>query len=66
MKKRDRDADMQDTVEKDVEGLAQQIIHEDEQRRAQELVGDGTILNRYQSIDLNLRIGRLQHRAKKA
>lgn len=29
---------MQDTVEKDVEGLAQQIILEDEERRAQELV----------------------------
>lgn len=29
---------MDDTVEKNVEGLAQQIIQEDEQRRAQELV----------------------------
>jgi coiled-coil domain-containing protein 12 len=41
LKKRTRedDAAMQDTVEKDVEGLAQMIIKEDEQRRAQELVG---------------------------
>jgi coiled-coil domain-containing protein 12 len=40
LKKRTRedDAMMQDTVEKDVEGLAQNIIIEDEQRRAQELV----------------------------
>jgi hypothetical protein len=29
---------MEDTVEKNVEGLAEQIILEDEQRRAQELV----------------------------
>jgi len=34
---REDDAMMQDTVEKDVEGLAQKIIKEDEQRRAQEL-----------------------------
>ena len=40
LKKRTRedDAMMQDTVEKNVEGLAQKIITEDEQRRAQELV----------------------------
>lgn len=40
LKKRTREDDvsMQDTVEKDVQGLAQQIILEDEQRRAQELV----------------------------
>jgi len=39
LKKRTREDDalMQDTVEKDVEGLAQKIIIEDEQRRAQEL-----------------------------
>lgn len=30
---------MQDTVEKDVSGLAEQIIADDEQRREQELVG---------------------------
>jgi coiled-coil domain-containing protein 12 len=35
---REDDTIMQDTVEKDVEGLAQKIIMEDEQRRAQELV----------------------------
>lgn len=29
----------QDTVEKDVEGMAETIIAEDERRRAQELVG---------------------------
>lgn len=29
---------MEDTVEKDVEGFAEKIIAEDEQRRAQELV----------------------------
>lgn len=32
----------QDTVEKDVEGMAEKIIAEDEQRRAQELVRDET------------------------
>ena len=32
------DAVMEDTVEKDVEGFAEKIIAEDEQRRAQELV----------------------------
>lgn len=40
LKKRTRDNPeaMDDTVENNVEGLAQQIIQEDEQRRAQELV----------------------------
>jgi coiled-coil domain-containing protein 12 len=39
VRKRVRDGDMeQDTVEKEVEGLAQKIIAEDETRRAQELV----------------------------
>lgn len=32
----------QDTVEKDVEGMAEKIIAEDEQHRAQELVGGDT------------------------
>ena len=32
----------QDTVERDVEGMAEKIIAEDEQRRAQELVGGDT------------------------
>jgi len=32
------DAEIPDTVEKDVEGLAEKIIAEDEQRRAMELV----------------------------
>ncbi|KAL0566992.1 hypothetical protein V5O48_015004, partial [Marasmius crinis-equi] len=31
------DVDMQDTVEKNVEGLAEQIITEDEKRREEEL-----------------------------
>ena len=46
LKKRTRedDAIMEDTVEKDVEGLAQKIIEEDEQRRAQELVRDAASL----------------------
>jgi hypothetical protein len=56
---------MEDTVEKDVEGLAQQIILEDEQRRAQELVSDCNMLN-LQSIHLRPRVGCLQHRAEKA
>ena len=36
---------LEDTVEKNVEGMAQMIISEDEQRRAQELVGylDGRV-----------------------
>lgn len=40
LKKRgnDEDVEMEDTVEKDVEGLAQQIIKEDAEKRAQELV----------------------------
>ncbi|KAK0500660.1 mRNA splicing factor [Armillaria luteobubalina] len=39
LKKRARqeDVEMEDTVEKNVEGVAEQIIAEDEQRRAQEL-----------------------------
>lgn len=35
---RNDDVEMQDTVEKAVEGLAHKIITEDEERRAQELV----------------------------
>lgn len=39
LKKRgDGDVEMEDTVEKDVEGLAEQIIKEDAEKRAQELV----------------------------
>lgn len=36
------DVEMEDTVEKNVEGLAENIIAEDEQRRAQELVRPGS------------------------
>jgi len=35
---RDNDVDMEDTVEKNVAGLAEQIIQEDKARQAQELV----------------------------
>lgn len=40
LKKRgnDEDVEMEDTVEKDVEGLAEQIIEDDASKRAQELV----------------------------
>jgi hypothetical protein len=38
MKKRSDDVDMEDTVEKNVEGLAERVIAEDEERRKQELV----------------------------
>jgi cwf18 pre-mRNA splicing factor len=40
LRKHDRteDAVMEDTVEKNVDGLAEKIIAEDEERRAQELV----------------------------
>ena len=40
LKKRgnDEDVEMEDTVEKNVEGLAEQIIKEDTEKRAQELV----------------------------
>jgi coiled-coil domain-containing protein 12 len=40
LKKRgnDEDVEMEDTVEKNVEGLAEQIIEEDAGKRAQELV----------------------------
>jgi len=39
LKKRgDEDIEMEDTVEKNVEGLAEQIIKEDAEKRAQELV----------------------------
>ncbi len=40
LKKRSRqeDVEMEDTVEKNVEGIAEKIIAEDEQKRAQELV----------------------------
>ncbi|KAL0946755.1 hypothetical protein HGRIS_012932 [Hohenbuehelia grisea] len=37
LKKRDANVDLEDTVEKNVEGLAAIIIKEDEERRAQEL-----------------------------
>ncbi|KAH6918391.1 cwf18 pre-mRNA splicing factor-domain-containing protein [Coprinopsis sp. MPI-PUGE-AT-0042] len=37
MKKRSDDVDMEDTVEKNVEGLAERVIAEDEERRKQEL-----------------------------
>jgi len=42
LKKRgnDEDVEMEDTVEKNVEGLAEQIIEEDAGKRAQELVCD--------------------------
>ena len=44
LKKRgnDEDVEMEDTVEKNVEGLAEQIIEEDAGKRAQELVCDPT------------------------
>lgn len=35
---RDDDVEMVDTIEKDVKGVAEKIITEDEERRAQELV----------------------------
>ena len=38
VKKRSDDVDMDDTVEKNVEGLAERVIAEDEERRKQELV----------------------------
>lgn len=40
LKKRgnDEDLEMEDTVEKNIEGLAEQIIKEDAEKRAQELV----------------------------
>lgn len=39
LKKHDRDEDVEmDTVENQVDGLAEKIIKEDEERRAQELV----------------------------
>ncbi|KAA1469344.1 mRNA splicing factor [Dentipellis sp. KUC8613] len=37
IRKRDAEDEIEDTVEKDVEGLAAQIIAEDEERRAQDL-----------------------------
>lgn len=41
------DVEMQDTVEKDVQGLAENIIIEDEQNRAQELVSAALHANSY-------------------
>jgi hypothetical protein len=66
LKKRTREDDvvMQDTVEKDVEGLAQKIIKEDEQRRAQELVREySKLINQFSS---SLPAGRVQYRTKTA
>lgn len=37
-RKRDKEDEPEDTVEKAVEGLAEQIIKEDEEKRAEELV----------------------------
>jgi coiled-coil domain-containing protein 12 len=37
-KRTQADAELEDTLEKDVEGLAERIIVEDEERRAQDLV----------------------------
>lgn len=55
---------MQDTVEKDVEGMAEKIVAEDEQRRAQELVSGDTILR---DAQLSAPIaGRVQHRTETA
>jgi hypothetical protein len=66
LKKRTREDDvvMQDTVEKDVEGLAQKIIKEDEQRRAQELVREySKSTNQFSS---SLPAGCVQYRTKTA
>ena len=44
MKKHDRDEDVEmDTVENQIDGLAEKIIKEDEERRAQELVSFSNI-----------------------
>lgn len=47
LRKRTKDTDvaMDDTVEKDIEGLAEKIIAQDEHRRAQELVGAACLLS---------------------
>lgn len=48
LKKRTREdaAAMEDTIEKNVEGMAQMIIKDDEDRRAQELVSVSSVMDR--------------------
>lgn len=62
LKKRgnDEDVEMEDTVEKDVEGLAEQIIAEDTGKRAQELVRTLATLSNDVSLR-NARTGSFQH-----
>lgn len=54
---------MEDTVEKDIEGLAENIIAEDEQRRAQELVRRNSI-SALNYIYRNSKSGCIQHCTK--
>ena len=62
LKKRgnDEDVEMEDTVEKNVEGLAEQIIEEDTEKRAQELVRTLVALSNGISLR-NMRTGSFQH-----
>lgn len=53
---------MDDTVENNVEGLAQQIIQEDEQRRAQELVSTWNL--RFCTYTETRTLGCLQYRTQ--
>ena len=48
LKKHTNDEDVEmDTVEKNIEGLAEQIIQEDAERRAQDLVSSARIISRH-------------------
>jgi coiled-coil domain-containing protein 12 len=64
LRKHDRTDDvvMQDTVEQNVDGLAERIIAEDEERRAQELVCRSSPV--YAHNLTSALAGHLQHRAK--
>lgn len=60
------DVDMEDTVEKDVAGMAEKIIAEDEERRAQELVRGISMQQWTMSVLTGDTLGCVQHSSQAA